>query len=67
MSSNWRAGDLALTAYRCGDVGKILGRVAKSHGGEEYISRLENDLGRLSDEGQRFVRRTIAELRSHGF
>jgi len=67
MSSNWRAGDLALTAYRCGDVGKILERVAKSPGGEEYLSRVENDLGRLSADGQRFVGRTIDELRSHRF
>ena len=67
MSSNWRAGDLALTAYRCGDVGKILERVAKSPGGEEYLSRVENDLGRLSADVQRFVGRTIDELRSHRF
>lgn len=65
MSSNWRAGDLALTAYRCGDVGKILGRVSKLPGGEDYLLRVENDLSRLSSDGQRFVCRTIGELRSH--
>lgn len=65
MSSNWRAGDLALTAYRCGDVAKILERVAKSYGGEEYLARVENDLDRLSDDGQRFVDRTIDVIRSH--
>lgn len=65
MSSNWRAGDLALTAYRCGDVGKILGRVSKLPGGEEYLLRVENDLSRLSSDGQQFVCRTIDELRSH--
>ncbi|HBO2529472.1 hypothetical protein OLM64_28410 [Pseudomonas aeruginosa] len=65
MSSNWRAGDLALTAYRCGDVGKILGRVSKLPGGEEYLLRVENDLSRLSSDGQRLVCRTIGELRSH--
>ncbi|MCQ4279579.1 hypothetical protein NA643_10835 [Pseudomonas stutzeri] len=67
MSSNWRAGDLALTAYRCSDVAKILGRVAKSYGGEEYLARIENDLNRLSDDGQRFVDQTIDVIRSQRF
>lgn len=67
MTSSWRAGDLALTAYRCSDIDKILWHVAKSHGGEEYLSRIENDLSRLSDDGQRDVSRTIDELRSLRF
>lgn len=29
---------------------------AKSYGGEEYLARVENDLDRLSDDGQRFCR-----------
>lgn len=65
MSSNWTPGDLALTAYRCGDVGKILGRVAKLRGGKEYLSQVENDLGHLNDDAQRFVSRTIDELHLH--
>lgn len=64
MSSSWHAGDLALTACRCGDVALILKRVAKSYGGEEYLARIENDLGRLNDDGRRVVTRTIAEIRS---
>lgn len=64
MSSSWHAGDLALTACRCGDVAVILKRVAKSYGGEEYLARIESDLGRLNDNGQRVVKRTIAEIRS---
>ncbi|WP_167759779.1 GAP1-N1 domain-containing protein [Massilia horti] len=64
MSSSWKAGDLALTAYRCGDVAKILSRVAWSYGGEKYLARIENDLGRLDHESQRFIKRTIAEIRS---
>ena len=64
MSSSWHAGDLALTAFRCGDADRILKRVIKSYGGEKYLERIENDLGRLNADGQRAVRRTIAEIRS---
>ena len=63
MSSSWKAGDLALTACRCGDISKILKRVAWSYGGKEYLERIENDLGRLDDNSQRLVKRTIAEIR----
>ena len=69
ISSSWPPGNLALTAYRCGDVSRILKLVVKSYGGEKYLSRLEQDLGRLGDEGQRLIRRNIAEIstdRSHG-
>ncbi len=64
MSSSWKAGDLALTACRCGDVSKIMRRVAKSYGGVEYLARIENDLSRLSDDGKHLVRRVIAEIRA---
>lgn len=64
MSSTWKAGDLALTAYRCGDVTKILKRVASSNGGEEYLTRIDNDLSRLDNNGRHLVMRTIAEIRS---
>lgn len=64
MSSSWSAGDLALTACRCDDVAKILKQVAKSYSGEEYLARIENDLGRLNDDGRDVVKRTIAEIRS---
>lgn len=64
MSSSWKAGDLALTACRCGDADKILKRVARSNGGEAYLARIENDLGRLDENCQRFVKRLIAEIRA---
>lgn len=64
MSSSWRAGDLAITACLCGEVEKILQRVAVSNGGEAYLTRIESDLGRLNDSGQRVVKRAIAEIRA---
>lgn len=64
MSSSWKPGDLAFTACRCGDVAKILRCVAKSYGGEEYLAKIQNDLGRLSVDDQNLVKRTIAEIRS---
>lgn len=62
MSSSWRAGDLALTACRCNDVTKILKQVAKSYGGEEYLARIENDLGRLDDGSRNLIKRSITEI-----
>lgn len=64
MSSSWHAGDLALTAYRCDDIARILKRVAKSYGGEEYLARIENDMGRLNDDGRHMTMQMIAEIRS---
>jgi hypothetical protein len=64
MSSSWNAGDLALTACRCGEVDLILKRVAKSLGGEEYLARVESDLSRLNADDQRVVMHTVAEIRS---
>ena len=64
MSSSWKAGDLALAAFRCGDVEKILKQVAKSYGGEAYLARIESDLGRLDDNGQRSIKRLIASIRA---
>jgi hypothetical protein len=63
ISSSWNAGDLALTACRCGDIAKILKRVVKSNGGEEYLKRIENDLARLNEDSRRVVKRVIADIR----
>ncbi|WP_234709812.1 hypothetical protein [Pseudomonas amygdali] len=68
-SSAWPPGDLALTAYRCRDVSRILKRVTKSHDGPRYLVKVGKDLGRLEGEGRRVVRRVIAEImpdRSNG-
>jgi len=64
MMSTWRAGDLALTAFRCGDLEKILKRVARSYGGEEYLMRMENDLGHLDRRCRSYVKNTIARIRA---
>jgi hypothetical protein len=61
-SSTWPPGDLALTAYRCRDVSRILKRVAKSHDGSRYLVKIGKDLGRLEGEGRRVVRRVLAEI-----
>lgn len=65
MASSWPAGDLAMTACRCGDVAIFLKRVAKSYDGEKYLMKIEDDLGRLSGHDQRLVKATIAEVRSN--
>jgi hypothetical protein len=63
-SSSWSPTDLALTACRCREVGKILRRAAKSYSGEEYIERLAKEIGRLPDECRGTVERTISNIRS---
>ncbi len=65
MNSSWHSGDLALTAYRCGDVARILKRVVKSYCGEEYLARIENDLGRLGDDARGVILEVILEIRSN--
>lgn len=62
MSSSWRAGDLALTACRCGDLVKILKQVYRCYGGEKYLIQIEDDLDRFDREVQHLVRSVIAEI-----
>lgn len=64
MSSSWSPADLALTACRCGDAGKILRRVAKSYGGEGYIERVAKEIDHLPDECRSTVERAISNIRS---
>jgi len=64
MSSSWAPGDLALTACRCNDLGKILRRTAKAHGGNGYIGRVEADLARLPDSCRKSAVQTIRSIRS---
>ena len=63
-STKWRAGDLALTACRCADVGKIMRRVAKSYGGDAYLSRIEADISWLPNPCGAEVKRTIKTIQS---
>lgn len=63
-SPTWAPGDLALTTCRCGDMGLIFRRVAKSYGGKEYIDRVVADLGRLSVPCRQEVEDMIAHLRA---
>jgi GTPase-associated protein 1, N-terminal domain type 1 len=64
LSSSWAPGDLALTACRCNDLGKILRRTAKSYGGDNYIVRVEADLSRLPDGCRKPAAQIISSIRS---
>ncbi|ATU72287.1 GAP1-N1 domain-containing protein [Komagataeibacter rhaeticus] len=64
MASSWPPGDLALTACRCNDLGKILRRTAKAYGGDGYIGRVEADLARLPDGCRKPATQTISSIRS---
>lgn len=62
MSSIWEPGDLALTACRCGELIKILKRVAQSYNGDKYLARIEQDLNRLNDSDRVVVQNLITDL-----
>lgn len=64
MSSSWPPGNLALTACRCGDVDRILRRVATSYGGESYIERIAKEVYHLPNDCRLTVERTISSIRS---
>lgn len=64
MSSSWKAGDLALIACRCKDIPKILMGVSRSYGGEDYLMRIKNDLGRLDADDRRRVEHFIDKFRA---
>lgn len=64
MSSSWKPGDLALIAYACNDVFKIIEHVSYSYKGDHYLSKIESDLGGLTLNGEQKVARIIAEVRS---
>lgn len=64
LSSNWAPGDLALTACRSKDLGKILRRTAKSYGGDSYIGKVEADLLRLPDGCRKPAAQIISSIRS---
>ena len=66
MSSAWAPGDLALTACRCDDIGRILRRTAKANGGEGYLNRVADDLARLPDGCRVPVQKTVAAIREDG-
>lgn len=63
-SAVWKPSDLALTACRASDVGKILRRTAKSYHGGAYIERLTAELGSLPGPCRNQVKRAIARIGS---
>lgn len=63
-SQVWAPGDLALTAYLCSDIEKILGQAANSSGGYSYIQRITEDLQRLPDDCREQTTDIISKIRS---
>lgn len=50
VASDWPAGDLLLAAYQAGDAQAVLARLMRERRGEEYLSRIADDLHRFSDK-----------------
>lgn len=63
-SDSWRPIDLALTACRASDVGKVLRRAVKAKCGEAYITRIAADLAMLPDPCRKEVKRAVTLIRS---
>lgn len=63
-SSVWPPSDLALTAYRCSDAERILGRVANAYGGDAYLDQIQADLHLLSGHCRDQIERAISKVRS---
>jgi hypothetical protein len=64
LSSSWAPGDLALAAVRVDDCERILRRVRKFSGGEDYLLRVERDLTSLPDPVRRAARSALSAIRS---
>lgn len=64
LSSSWPASDLALTACRCNDVGRILRRTAKSYDGENYVGRIGSEMNRLPKGCREAINNALSALRA---
>ncbi len=62
-STIWAPADLALTSCRCGDIGKIFRRLAKSYGGHAYLNRLSGELERLTPKCRTAVEKAISDIK----
>ncbi|WBM59661.1 hypothetical protein M5X66_11710 [Providencia sp. PROV188] len=67
QSSIWKAGDLALTACRCGDELQFLKQIIKSYDGDEYLIKMKDDLNRLDKSNRKHMEKLINELRKTKF
>lgn len=65
ISSNWAPGDFALIACKCQDASKIFKQMAKTRQGEQYLSRIMDNLYDLNSENRLFVKRMISDALHH--
>lgn len=65
-SSVWAPEDLALTAYLSQDLDRILGRVARSYGGPNYLDQMLARSAKLPDQCRKAVEASIDRVRRTG-
>jgi hypothetical protein len=65
MSSSWPPRDLALTACRTNEVGRIIRRVAKQHNGESYLRQIAFDISKLPSGCRNAVESAISEVQEN--
>ena len=63
MESSWPPVDLGVTAYRAGDLKKILKRLLGDSKGSRYLDRIERGARRLEDRSSKSILRAIKEVR----
>lgn len=64
-SSVWAPEDLALTAYLCMDLDRILGRVRKAYGGSKYLNQMLERSAKLPIQCREAVQAAAARLTSY--
>ncbi len=63
-SSVWAPEDLALTAFLCKDVDRILGRVRKAYGGSQYLDQMLERSKKLPSQCLQAMQAAAARLTS---
>jgi hypothetical protein len=59
LASAWRPSDLALAGARAGDLPRVLNRLIRQKGGEQYLELIERDLDRIPSEWRKYVSATV--------
>ncbi|WP_157129837.1 hypothetical protein [Burkholderia pseudomallei] len=62
VHSEWRMSDIAIAAVRADDPVRILGRIAREHGGEQVLRDLATDLKQVPEDMHEPIRAALKEL-----
>ena len=66
MTSQWPPADLAVTAFRAGELSRILKRLLKEPRGPSYLAKIEEDAQRLNEVIRKPILKAIKEVWKSG-